>query len=536
MGRETNIDSIRVLEEEIREHERAVIRLKRARNSLLNISKLPPELLGKIFHCNVAPKGDFDGLDKRSHNFLFVCHHWFEVTSRTPELWSFWGNTLKDWTRWCRRSGTAPLDLVLDDEDEDDPYDYDFNDAALCDALRDHAAQGTIRRVHLNTLNYYLGSIINLLTADRGEPRPNGIESIILWNDSLNPPDVSSFFAHSRFPKLRRLELNYCSTSSWDHLISQTSVLTTLTLDFNKPSSTPTTSQLLSILASNPALQKVELTDCAVPNDGDRQSSVRVQLHHLKELRLDGDLRHVVGLLDKLDHPRNMDSLSLVLHDSDVTDISQSIGPCLRDHLQRRDRPRSGLNLRVFSSDAPEDWKGHIEFGVGVAGGIDFSAPEWEQMNSFVKIAIFLKVEPPERELGRAALDLITYAPLEEVVYFHAQTIPIVLEDVHARLPNLRALSFSMVSFPAEFPGLRLIEDGKIFPSLEHVLLSNVAVDHHDWSPLATFLAYRMSSGNRLDTLAIVGSSRVSGQVVEDIRSVVRELSLSWGLGTQNMR
>ena len=117
-------------------------------------------------------------------------------------------------------------------------------------------------------------------------------------------------------------------------------------------------------------------------------------------------------------------------------------------------------------------------------------------MNWFVKITVVLKVAPPENELGREALDLITYAPLEEVVYFHAQTIPIVLEDVHARLPNLRALSFSVVSSPAAFPGLRLIEDGKIFPSPEHVLLSHVTMDRDDWSPLAIFLAHCMSSGN----------------------------------------
>ena len=75
MDCETNIDSIRALEEQIREHERAIVQLKRTRNSLLNVSKLPPEVLGDIFHRNVTFKGDFDGLDKRSHNFLFVCHH-----------------------------------------------------------------------------------------------------------------------------------------------------------------------------------------------------------------------------------------------------------------------------------------------------------------------------------------------------------------------------------------------------------------------------------------------------------------------------
>ena len=72
MNREINIDSIHVLEEQIREHEMATIKLKRTRNSLLNVSRLPPEVIGNIFLWDVTPKSDFGGLDKRSHSFLLV--------------------------------------------------------------------------------------------------------------------------------------------------------------------------------------------------------------------------------------------------------------------------------------------------------------------------------------------------------------------------------------------------------------------------------------------------------------------------------
>jgi len=59
-GSEKNLESIRVLEDQIREHERVLARLKRTRNSLLNVSRLPPEVLGDIFRRNVTLKGDFD--------------------------------------------------------------------------------------------------------------------------------------------------------------------------------------------------------------------------------------------------------------------------------------------------------------------------------------------------------------------------------------------------------------------------------------------------------------------------------------------
>jgi len=116
MDRELNLDFIRALEEQIEEeeHERAIIQLKRSRNSLLNVSTLlPPEILGIIFLWNATPMGDFGGLSKGSYNFLLVCHHWFEVASRTPELWGFWGNSVEDWTHRHTRCRTAPLDLVL---------------------------------------------------------------------------------------------------------------------------------------------------------------------------------------------------------------------------------------------------------------------------------------------------------------------------------------------------------------------------------------------------------------------------------------
>jgi hypothetical protein len=96
MGQEINFDSLRVLEERTQEHGGTLIQLKRARNSLLNVSTLlPPEILGNLFRWNVIPVGDFWGLSTTSFNFLLVCHHWFRVASGTPELWGFWGNSVR---------------------------------------------------------------------------------------------------------------------------------------------------------------------------------------------------------------------------------------------------------------------------------------------------------------------------------------------------------------------------------------------------------------------------------------------------------
>ena len=267
-----------------------IARLKRSRNSLLSIRRLPPEVPGDIFRRNVAPEGTFGRLEERSHNFLLVCHHWFIVASRTPEVWSFWGNNLEDWKKRHLRYSAAPFDLVLDEEPSTgETLDNDNNN--LRNALQDRVVRDTIRRIHLDDqYSESLRSIISSL-AGSGEIRSNSVESVIILDRSNHTSvDVSDLLAYYRFPKLRRLKLDNCVISSWDLITSRTSTLTILFLAFSHPTPTPTMSQLLSILGSNPALQEISLFGCTIPDDGGGRSSARLSLHHLRELRLSGDL------------------------------------------------------------------------------------------------------------------------------------------------------------------------------------------------------------------------------------------------------
>jgi hypothetical protein len=201
MGHEINMDSIRDLEKQIEEGAGDIIQLERTRNSLLNIStRVPLEILGSVFRWNVIPGGSppiFDGLRKGSYNFVLVCHHWFEVASNTPELWGFWGNTLKQWSQRYKRSGTTPVDLVLNGSN------ISF-DGPLREALRDRAARDTIRSVHLRSeKTALLTSILSSLIPDGEDVRRSSVESI-----NLRHVDVSDFFARCYFPKLWYLHLS----------------------------------------------------------------------------------------------------------------------------------------------------------------------------------------------------------------------------------------------------------------------------------------------------------------------------------------
>ena len=499
------------MEEQIREHERIIIKLKRARNSLLNVSKLPPEVLGDIFRRNVTLKDDFDRLEERSRNFLFVCHHWSEVALRTPEVWSFWGDNPTDWTRWHRYSRTAPLDLVLGDE----YYDGRTFNITLCDALRDRAARDTIRRIHLFSENrVVLSPIISPLTSASKGVRSNSVESFVLLNYDDNPVDVSDFFTHYRFPKLQRLELHNCSITSWDLLASRPTVLTSLTLRVGRPSPISTTSQLFSILASNPSLRRVSLSEYAIPTDGGGESPYRVSLHYLTELELDGGSQHIAGLLHQLDHPSNL-YLDITLDDHTVTNIPRMVGPYLRDYLRRRNWSPNGLGLSI------SQFRDHITLNIGDVGGIDLSTSVRGQITPFVVIAVYLCEEPRDL-LGKAFLDLVSYTPRDEVIHLHSRGEPAVMEDMSARFPKLRTLHSELIPLLAVFPGSSLDGNRGIPTSLQHIFLEQPGMDGPgDWNPLTSFLACRSSSGNRLDSLTLDRSPHMCLEVQEHITGVL---------------
>ena len=519
LSREANIDSILVLNKQIGEHEMSAIRLKRTRNSLLNISRLPPEVLGDIFRRNVTFEDTFGGLETRSHNFLLVCHHWFEVASRTPELWSFWGNNLEDWKKRYLRYPTAPLDLVLDGGE--------LEGVTLCDtlqnALQDRAARDSIRRIHLvSEDSRLLDSIISPIVVNREGIRSSRLESVVIYEIGDTSIDISDFFTYHRFPKLQRLELGDCSISSWNLVASRTSALTTLTLGFSSPSPTPTASQLLSILSSNPSLREIILFTGGTPDDdggGGGEFTSRIPLHHLKKLQLTGDSQNIFWLLHQLDYPANMDNLVINLVDLTVKVVSQTVGPYVRDYLQRRGKSH-GWGVYLSS-------EGEIELRVGEVGGNNFSALESTQVDDFLEVTVQLDPIPPKRLLEEVILDFVAHVPQEEVVYLRLDRNPTATKEMSTKFPNISALRFERATLHVAFPNQPPDVDSEIFPSLQHLTLDEVAVRDSNWGPLTTFLAHRASSGNRIDTLEIFHRYHMRPEVEESIRGAVREFRMT---------
>jgi hypothetical protein len=509
MGRETNLDSIRALEKQIQEHERALIKLKRARNSLLNVSTfLPPEVLGSIFCWNVIPDGDFGGLPKGSYNFLLVCHHWFQVALGTPGLWGFWGNSIEDWARQHARCSTGPLHLVLGQHTS-----HKFDDT-LRDALRDRAARDTIRRVHLDSSDAtgLLNPIISSIVAEGEEARSSSVESFVLRNCSTSGADISNFLSRYHFPKLHRLQLSGFKILSWDPLGSRTTSLTTLSLAAIESSPLPTLSQMLSILSANPNLQSLVLLNGSVPEVESDRSSSRIQLRHLKMLHLGSDIRNVFGLLNRLEFPDKTSHLNLSLHGCSPSDLPRTLGPYLGNQIRRRSPDRLSLfadpdpeYFTIFVGDACEGDPTREGWSVAVSGGFSVTS---------------------EEEAEKLFFDVIAHIPQEKVVRLTTGLPILRSEELCVQMCNLTHLHLYQVDLSRWFvePDTRKSHVFKdLLCGLRSITIIEPRLSGGDWSPLTNFLTRRAAVGNRISSLSLSDYPHMGEGVVESIRRAVED-------------
>ena len=522
MGRETNIRSIQALEEQIEEGKGDIIKLKRDRNSLLNIStRVPPEILGYIFVWVLGRDNtwSFGRPQKGCYDFLLVCHHWFDVASRTPELWSFWGNTLQDWKKRHHRSKTTPLDLVLDEHRYHPSTSFD---EPLRDAIRSRVIQDTIRRVHLSSSGSdVLASVILPLTpGDEGGHNEN-IESIVWDNQEFPDVDVSNFFARSWLSKLHILELfGTFRISSWDHLASRTTLLTTLSLEVSPspPSTTLTATRLFSILTSNPNLRKLALSGAAIPDDIDRSAS-KVQLRNLEFLSLEGEFLSVFGLLCHLVLPAAMDDICLDVFNPTVEDVSQILGPYMQDYF-RRD-PRFQDRLGVYSSSPSTS--------ATVLVGVVHTQTTTPALG-VPRVSLEVEFDLPHPDLlNQLFINLIALVPLEHVGSFNADSRMKPSEELFSMMPRIETLSISDVELSEGFlqpnPG-GPYANMKLLPSLRLLRLEDVSfLNNDDWGHLTAYLVHQTSDSQAI-SLEVVGDfAHICPEAVKKIEDLVEKVT-----------
>ena len=498
-----------------RGNEKYEIKLGQARNSPLNISTcFPPEILGNIFYWTLNPA-------QAPHNLLFVCRHWFEVALQTPQLWTSWGDKLADWERRHTSPAASELNLKLTGG-----YNTHYTSPSkpLQATLQHRAAQDFIRRVsfreqHSHLLNFIIPSITT-----QGE----GIQSISLESFKLytkrhcdQTVHLTDFFSRSRFPKLQRLLLSgRFELLSWDLLASRTGGIVDLSLSVRSGWPIPSASQLLSILSSNPNLQRFELYDKVFPSFDNDDCSFQVELPHLKWIDLAGGSRDVFKLLNRIRPADKLDFLQLQLSYHSTSDISQTFKRFLPDHLLRRGDLEKGVGVGGACVEGVYSlWVADVELG-------SYSSKDVER---FIKVSLLMrKGEGPQEEEDCAKLFFDSLAHIHRnIIFYNSSLSPLRSTDVSIGMVNL-----VKIRVPRSVPLSEWFVDpdpggtfsyGQILPSLKYLSFYQLELDGGNWTPLTNFLSRRASVGNRLESLEITPNCpHVCPDVAEEIKRLVQ--------------
>ena len=533
MSRGTNSDSVLALDKRIEEMTAELIQLKRSRNSLLGIARISPEVLGYIFRLSVIPgaaDGDFAGLRKDPRTLLLVSHHWSEVARRTPELWSFWGNSLEDWKRQYPRSGTFPLDLVLDGlKHQDRSFDGD-----LQEALSDYATRDTIRKVHLRGGDaQLLTNIVSTLTPEEDGTRDSSIESIVLEGVGTvrslarrgkvrtNCVDASGFLSRHHFLKLQDLTLSgrfTISSEAWACLKSHTTALVNLSLAFDPPLSFLTTSQIVLLLASNPNIRNLTLALPKIDDSGSGSGS-RVPLRHLENLFLRGEPHRAFQILRQLELPERVDRTKLVFSDHTPDEVREAIVPQIRDYLHRDPRSKDRLGISVWV-------KNHRFFLRASVVGVGYHGPDRLPQRDAPHMTFITTIWPRPAGVGKFYIDILALLPRESIVYFQTDLPMTVTKEVIVAMPNLEALYLVNAEVSVGFmlpspdgPN----EHANFLPSLQRLYLHDAHAKSDGWNPLVRYVTHQ-NSGDHPFSLNLYGdSAKIRPGLVEQIEGLVEE-------------
>jgi len=305
--------------------------------------------------------------------------------------------------------------------------------------------------------------------------------------------DVSEFFARHSPPQLRSLFLyGPLITPPWDQLAQQTTFLTTLSLDIieSSPTLSPTTSQLLSILAANPNLQQLLIGSAVIPEDDSDGPEFRVPLDRLRTLRMTGELRYVFRLLDRLTLPGALDRMLLITYASTFEDVSQIPGPYLRECFRRNHRLQGGLGIGIHS--AHDDLFIYVE----ALDELDTQTSLRKEPLLSVELKVIFDIIPPPDVLHNLCFDLVAFAPRERAVGLSTNLPANRMEDLLVTMPNVTTFHLSDVEVSKGF--LQPNPEGprantKLLPSLRSLHLEDMTLRDDDWGHLTTYLSHQTS-------------------------------------------
>ncbi|KDQ51901.1 hypothetical protein JAAARDRAFT_62254 [Jaapia argillacea MUCL 33604] len=282
---------------EIISHFKAILLLRAYRNSLAPISRLPPELLTKIFALDGL--GWEAGRAQPCRNLWLrvthVCRRWRVIALSSPTLWTHPLIAFPSWfPEMLRRSRGAPL--VVD------------------------ATQAVVRPTQFREI---FGQVHRIRELRIHNDYPE-LKAILQSLPIRHAPILESLFVRIRYdrlclgqcndaifslvaPQLSTLSLIDCHVK-WDSPLLRGTRLVHLEVQTIETSAIPTMDQLLGVLKNNPSLKTICLWNVlpSLPEgipDLPTPSS-KVHLPHLRHLDIAGEGIEAANLLSHLSYPK----------------------------------------------------------------------------------------------------------------------------------------------------------------------------------------------------------------------------------------
>ena len=326
--------------------------------------------------------------------------------------------------------------------------------------------------------------------------------------------DSSNLFARCRFPKLQNLSLLKCPATALASLKFNTTTLVSLSLydDSPFPSSTLTTSHLISLLASNPRIQTLKLR---LPFATEKcHSTNRVPLHRLKKLYLGGGIHHIFSFLDRLQLPTVVHNSEFDVSSCTPDEMKEFVGSYIRDSLRPDSEGfRDGLNVSLSSFGS------YISFLVAGVGSHDSDhRPQHEGPPRFYLSGVLSLSK-------NLSIELLAVLPQSKIVCFEVDTPHV--QDMVVAMPNLKSLHLNYVIVFDGFLRPKSDSGGheRILPSLKYLYLNGVSAERDNWDPLILYLI-EQSRGGQLVSLSVFGNgTHICPEPLKRIKPLVEKFT-----------
>ncbi|KAF8164314.1 hypothetical protein BJ912DRAFT_270677 [Pholiota molesta] len=279
-------ETLRIIDESIAEQQKAIDELlkplralKYHRNTIIPISRLPPELLCRILSLAQVPHPTATEPNLLEWiNLTYVCRHWRNIAISSPSLWVTLPIGNHKWVKEMLRRSKGSSLVIRSDTGKASA------ESGIVPALREIHRIKELSLRNFNSDAWH--SIREMLTKSAPQLERfclQGFDSAWVEMDSDSQRFVIWDDILCKTESLRQLELEYCHLS-WDSHSHLFRSLTHLKLKDLPRSSLPSGKQLMNTLKSMPDLEVLALWN-SLPSQMDQQSSWGSEYTHLACLR-----------------------------------------------------------------------------------------------------------------------------------------------------------------------------------------------------------------------------------------------------------